>query len=409
MILEMDEKDWDRVFEVNVKGTFLFTQAVGRITKKQGSEKYMFKPDVNEYKEKQRRVREFFENTGYEALIIGRRDNFAWYTCGGDNRVITTTERGFTVLVITQDKTYCVAHLMDGPRVFDEELQGLEIEPMFLKWYEATLEEKAVQLTKGKKVISDIPVDMAECLPEKIYSMHYPLTEKEIEKCGWIGEKVEEIVCKVADEIKPGITEYDIQAMMLQEFGRYDIIVDNLLVGSDERILKYRHPVPTDKKVERFVLLHPAVKKRGLHANITRMLYLGDKVPDDIQKKYDIANMLEAAAVSMCIPGGKFSTIFDTRKKLLKQYGFEDEWERHFTGGPTGYQLCDACICNDPEAIVSPNQTYDWFITLPGVKVEELSVNTSKGWDILSVTGKWPVKEYSYDSQTFELPQILLK
>ncbi len=30
-ILDMDEKDWDRIFEVNVKGTFLMTQAVGKI------------------------------------------------------------------------------------------------------------------------------------------------------------------------------------------------------------------------------------------------------------------------------------------------------------------------------------------------------------------------------------------
>lgn len=35
-LLEMDESDWDRVFEVNVKGTFLFIQAVGRAMKEQG-------------------------------------------------------------------------------------------------------------------------------------------------------------------------------------------------------------------------------------------------------------------------------------------------------------------------------------------------------------------------------------
>lgn len=35
-ILNMEEEDWDRVFEVNVKGTFLFTQVVGRIMKNQG-------------------------------------------------------------------------------------------------------------------------------------------------------------------------------------------------------------------------------------------------------------------------------------------------------------------------------------------------------------------------------------
>ena len=39
LILDMAERDWDRVFEVNVKGTFLFTQMVGKIMKKQGSGK----------------------------------------------------------------------------------------------------------------------------------------------------------------------------------------------------------------------------------------------------------------------------------------------------------------------------------------------------------------------------------
>ena len=35
LLLEMSEKDWDKVFEVNVKGTFLMTQAVGKIMKEQ--------------------------------------------------------------------------------------------------------------------------------------------------------------------------------------------------------------------------------------------------------------------------------------------------------------------------------------------------------------------------------------
>lgn len=39
LILDMSEKDWDQVFEVNVKGTFLFTQAVGKVMKQQESGK----------------------------------------------------------------------------------------------------------------------------------------------------------------------------------------------------------------------------------------------------------------------------------------------------------------------------------------------------------------------------------
>lgn len=39
LLLDMSEQDWDKVFAVNVKGTFLFTQAVGRVMKTQGSGK----------------------------------------------------------------------------------------------------------------------------------------------------------------------------------------------------------------------------------------------------------------------------------------------------------------------------------------------------------------------------------
>ena len=39
LLLDMSEKDWDLVFEVNVKGTFLFTQAVGKVMKQQGEGK----------------------------------------------------------------------------------------------------------------------------------------------------------------------------------------------------------------------------------------------------------------------------------------------------------------------------------------------------------------------------------
>lgn len=39
LIVDMTEQDWDAIFEVNVKGTFLFTQAVGKIMIKQKSGK----------------------------------------------------------------------------------------------------------------------------------------------------------------------------------------------------------------------------------------------------------------------------------------------------------------------------------------------------------------------------------
>ena len=366
-------------------------------------------PDLLEVREKERRIREFLDRIGYEAMIIGRQDNFAWFTCGGNNRVVTTSENGFAYLVITKNNIYCIAHVMDGPRVFDDELKELQIEPVFLKWYEKSYAEKASELTNCMKTISDVPVEGADLAISEIYKLHYPLTEQEIEKLRWIGVKTEEIIRMVADDVKPGMTEHEIEAMFLYEYGKINATLEVLLIGSDERIAAYRHPNPSDKKIRQLVLLHPAMRKWGLHANVTRMMYFGDTLPKDIKNKYEILNLLQAQALSMCIPGEKFHRILDVRKELLEAAGFGDEWEKHFPGGITGYLLCDASVCGKSDTEVVLNQAYDWFITITGTKVEELSINTAKGIEVLSAVGRWPVGEYSFNGQSFKLPEILMK
>jgi len=364
---------------------------------------------ISDFKEKKRRVMEFLDRSGNDALIIGRQDNFSWYTCGGHNRVVITTEAGVMLLVITKQKTYGIAKTMDSTWIFDDMLNDLGIEPVVLKWYEENCEEKASELIKGMKAVSDVSVEGARLAVDEIYKLHYPLTEIEIEKCRWIGRKTDELLNKIANQIKPGMTEKDIEAMIKSEYGQYDLIPEVVLVGSDERIAKYRHPNPSDKKVEKTVLLHPAVKKWGLHANVTRMVYFGDKLPEELNKKYDGVNLMQAATFSMLIPGNDFAGIFETRKQIYKDLGFEDEWRYHFPGGITGYLLCDASVCSNKTAVVSENQAFDWFITIAGVKVEELALTTKNGVEVVSVTGAWPVKEYSFNGQSFLLPQIMLK
>ncbi len=369
-------------------------------------------PDVMEVKRKERRIREYLGNRGYDAMILLRPDNFSWYSCGGSNIVLTSLEKGAACLVITKNQTYAIAHVMDGPRIFDEELKGLDIEPVFIKWHEGSLEDKAVQMTRGMKAVSDFDSDAENVVfaLKDIYALHFPLTEKELDKYRWLGAKTEEIISKVAAEIKPGLTtEYDIDGMLSYEYRRNGMMTEVLLVGSDERIALYRHPCPSGKKIDKLVLLHPSARKWGLHANVTRMVYFGDEVPTDMAYRYETACMMEAQAVSMCIPGQSFVGMLEERKKLLAKAGFADEWENHFPGGITGYFLIDVSICDSPDNLVVPCQAYDWFMTITGVKVEELCMNTPKGREIPSITGKWPTKEHTYNGQKFRLPEILLR
>jgi len=62
----------------------------------------------------------------------------------------------------------------------------------------------------------------------------------------------------------------------------------------------------------------------------------------------------------------------------------------------------------DLGARVQPGQTFDWFITITGAKVEELSISGSRP-EVLSACGAWPLKAYEHSGVTQRLPQILLR
>jgi len=359
-----------------------------------------------DFKEKLGRVRSFLAETGRGAIVIGRRDNFAWFTSGGDNTVVRNSEYGFSILVITTHSVFHVAQTMDGPRILDDELSGLDVEPVFLRWYEHSREQRAAELVKGLKAVSDVPLAGADFLPKEIVQLHCPLTASEIEKCRTLGRKTEEIIARVAASVKPGMREREVEGMFLSEYAAEGISCDVLLIGSDERIAKYRHPCASDKTIKNLVLLHPAVRKWGLHANVTRMVYFGDRIPSDLAARYEAACRIEAAAVLLCVPGQKFSGILEVEKRIYAETGFTEEWRNHYQGGITGYVLADPTLCMDPEAVVGPNQAFDWFITITGAKVEELSISGPRP-ELFSARGAWPLKTYEYGGVELQLPQIL--
>lgn len=342
-------------------------------------------------------------------MILERQDDFAWYTGGSSNQVVIGTEIGFGLLLITRKQTFLVAQVMDGPRIMEEELSGISIEPVFVRWYEKSRRDKAAELAKGMRVIADVPVPGADYQLGAIQALHYPLTGSEICKCRRLGVLTDEVLAKVSWEIKPGMSELDVEALLLYEYRKHDMSAAVILVGADDRICKFRHPTPSHRKIQRFVLIHSAVRKDGLHANVTRMVHFGAQIPHDTLDRYEAACKVEAAAICHCVPGTRFCDILEQQKQAYQGYGYPEEWRNHFQGGITGYLLVDSTQCLDQQAKVVANQAFDWFVTITGVKVEELTLTTSQGPEVVSMSGLWPAKEYEANGRRILLAQILLR
>jgi len=337
--------------------------------------------------EKQRRLREWMTQNGYDGVLISRRDQFAWLTAGGDSRVLNNATTGEGHLLITPDRQYLLAHSMDALRLFEEQVAGQNYELVTLRWHHGDPRERARSLA-GPRLAADTPLPGADNVNEQLNHLHFPLTPLEIARLRWLAGRTSSILEDMALWVQPGMTEQMIARQMHARFIQEGIDLDVLIVGSDERAARYRHPLPTSRIVEHYLILHPAARRWGLHANVTRTVSFGQPAPE-IQRAYQAAAAVEARVLAMLKPGVRFADILAKQKEWYAELGYPGEWENHFQGGPTGYAVVDAGRCLT-DTCIENNQSFDWFITVTGAKVEELTLLTEAGVEILSFSDRWP-------------------
>jgi Xaa-Pro dipeptidase len=204
------------------------------------------------------------------------------------------------------------------------------------------------------------------------------------------------------------VTESEVAARLLHEYALSGMTIDVLIVGFDDRIRHYRHPIATGNRLERYALLHPAARRWGLHANVTRLVHFGEP-PAEIRRAMDAVATLGARVATTLAPGVRFADILAEEKHTYVELGYSDEWNYHFQGGITGYTLGDAARCLDPEARAVERQTYDYFLTITGAKFEELMLLTERGIEFASMGPGWPVRRVHTPNGEVVVPDVLIR
>lgn len=364
---------------------------------------------MTDFDSKLERIRALLERRQAEAVVIARRDNFAWLTGGGESGVILNQENGFVYLIVTRKARAAVALRADADKAEEELLKGLGFTFHKLDWKSAGIEAHIRSLLEGKRALSDIPLTGCTCDAAAIYELEYPMTETETGRYRELGRLTDMIMARTAKRMRQGMTENEIKAEVLHACADYGAEADVLLVGSDERIEKYRHCTPTDKKATRTVLLSPVLRKYGLHSNIARMVCFGS-VPGEVRKRYDAVCQIQAEIIAASRENVAFRDIFRMQEKWYHRLGFGQEWLEHGHGAPVGYMLSDASVLYDEHRCMTSGQAYEWYVTVSGAKSAELVMNTGGRQEILSMTGEWPEKAYRTEGgAVIKLPDIWVR
>lgn len=367
----------------------------------------MHKPNVNEFQIKEERIQAFMKAQGYDAIVIATQPNFAWISGGGNSRIVSEINMGEAVLVFTATKKICVALSMDAPRIAAHELNGLGFEIVTIKWYEGSRDEYVTDFIKGLKALSDYPLEGAICNPSEFYKLHFPLTKYEIERYRVLGREVEEILWDISQNIWPGMTGNEVKTLLICEYAKKEMTVPVIIIGIDEEISSWRHPLPHDKSIKETIMIVLIVTRGGLNVPITRMMQFGE-VPEEMRKKFNDICTIAADTILSCKAGVKFADVSRRQKKLYEKLGYPEEWEKHFVGGVTGYVFSDGSLWNDEDAVMTDGMTFNWYTTITGVNLEDTMITTKDGFEYFTVNGIWPVIKVTTEKGTIEIPDILV-
>lgn len=360
-----------------------------------------------EIHEKERRVRGFMQSRGLDALLLRRQANFSWMTGGGLNLVGITTELGVAALLITPTAKFVVCSNIEAPRMACEE--GLEDQGYTIvsfPWHEEA-ERAAVQRIAGKgRLGSDAPFADAEVCAEDIARLRYALTPAEVDRYRRLGERVSAGLETTLAAVRPGESEAEVVARLCADLWKDRIDPITLMSAADDRIARYRHPIPTERRIERFLMVSVNARKAGLIVSLTRFVHFG-RLPEGLRRQY-LANVrIDCAFMAATRPGVAAREVLARGIEAYRAEGYAEEWKLHHQGGAIGYTGRDYRTSFETPDVVQADQGFTWNPSITGTKSEDTILAAASGPQAITRPVVYPCLQVQVDGISFMRPAIL--
>jgi Xaa-Pro aminopeptidase len=365
-----------------------------------------------EIQTKQRRLGEYLDRHGLDGVLLQQRANFAWITGGRDNHIANNTEAGVAAVLATAEQRVCLANNIEAPRMEKEELARAGVEVVSFPWQDGKRgAAKVSEVIGGRKVAADIdPLGLGlPPLPGGFVELRWSLTDEEVARYrtgAGLASRAVENACRSIDF---GDTEHEVAGTLdyyIHQAGLTPLVT---LVASDERIERFRHPIPTTKTVDRYVMLVTCAAYRGLISCLTRFVSFGP-VPEALRDKVRTIADIDAAINLSTRPGRTLGDLFHVLQKAYAAGGQEDQWKLHHQGGPTGYANREAVATPDSTIIVRPKQAFAWNPSIVGIKSEDTVLCTDDGVAVLTApSDDWPTVTGRFDGRELPRADILIR
>lgn len=344
------------------------------------------------------RVRDLLAREGLRGAVLTRPGSVAWIS-GGMNVPIDRSAGVDTLWVaIGPDSASIVTTNVEGPRVAalmgDDECALVSAD-----WWDAgaMIRAAADAVGAGPELLgSDGLPEFGRDLTVGLTQERMRLTDRQRQSMADLGRESAAVVESALREWRPGETDHQIAARIAAGVERFGGQCPVLLVGGDERVRRFRHPVAVGAPVNQLVMAVLVASRAGQHVALTRFASKGP-VDAGLECELAVTRAIHLDVLDACTPGATLGHAMTRLAESYARHGYDHQWRDHYQGGPIGYA--------QRECEIAPVQTDSpwWTVILPegsavafnpsvagGAKDEDTYILTAAGPRWITSTTDWP-------------------
>lgn len=353
-------------------------------------------------------LRALMQARGVDALQLTSIANTAWLTAGAATYVDESVDTAACALLVTREHARVLTDPIEEPRLRAEErLDALGFDLVVEPWYARG--QALRTLTAGRRFAADVAETAGAPsvnLNGELITLRSQLMGGEQARLRAGARLAADAMDEVARAVRPGMTELEAAALLSAASRRRGGTATVTLVASDERISRYRHPLPTAKVAERQMMLVLCLRYRGLVSALTRTVYFGE-ASAALRNLGAAVARVDAQVIAATRPGSTLGELFEVLRAAYADEGEPHAIEEHHQGGTIAYLSRETLARPGSMSRVAVGQAFAWNPSLRGAKSEDTLLLTEAGPEIITAINGWPVLTIETDIGPIARPAIL--
>lgn len=321
-------------------------------------------------------------------IVLTRPATVAWLTGGTTNVIDRSAAQDAVWIAVGLDSGACISTVVEEPRLRAE--HDLPFDVVGVPWQAPHAYRQAADRIVGPGAPDD------DALDDELTALRLALVPPERERLVALGADATAAVEGAVRDWRPGATDRDVMAGVAARCERAGIVPVCLIVGGDDRLERFRHPLADGSAMHRQAMAVLVGMRHGLHVALTRHASAGAPGATLAAAQAE-SRQIESAVLDACCATGL--TYGDVVARLAAAYG-DARWREHWQGGPIGYRQREFEIAPAPPTgrwhrePVSAHHAIAFNPSVAGGgKAEDTFLVADGRLHPVTASGAWPVVE----------------